>query len=140
MNYDAVNNMEYYPCMNNAMLSLQFCEPRGMNMAVPLQTLHVICLGYMVHLLQGYSQIQKLVKTTKEKQSGEEKGTHHVFSRDYWTEAKSRLIVIGEYLTHQLDPNRPHTNFPSGYLIELYMKKKDSSSSKKQGMKCMVFY
>jgi len=51
--------------MNNAMLSLQFCEPRGMNMAVSLETLHVICLGYMVHLLQGFSQIWKLIKRTK---------------------------------------------------------------------------
>ena len=115
------------------MLSLQFCEPRGMNMAVPLETLHVICLGYMVHLLQGFSQIQKLVKTTKEKQSEEEKGTHYVFSGDYQTEAKSQLIVIGEYLTHQPDPNSLRTNFPSGYLIELDKKKKDSSSGKKQG-------
>jgi len=58
--------------MNNAMLSLQFCEPRGMNMAVPLETLHVVCLGYMVHLLQGSSQIRKMIKTSKQKQSEEE--------------------------------------------------------------------
>jgi len=89
--------MGYYPCMNNAMLSLQFCEPRGMNMAVPPETLHVVCLGYMVHLLQGFSWIRKLVKTTKQKQSEEEKGTHHMFSSDFWTEAKSQLIVIGKY-------------------------------------------
>jgi len=44
------------------------------------------------------------------------------------------LIVIGEYLTHQPDPNRPRTNFPPRYLIDLDgNKKKDSSSSKKQG-------
>jgi len=84
-----------------------------MNMAVPLETLHVICLGYMVHLLQGFSQIWKLIKTTKEKQSDEEKGTHYVFSSDYQTEAKIQLIVISEYLMHQPDPNRLHTNFPS---------------------------
>jgi len=95
-----------------------------MNMAVPLETLHVICLGYMVHLLQGFSQVQKLVKTTIEKQSEEDKGTHYVFSRDYQTEAKSQLSVIGEYLTHQLHPNRPRTNFPLGYLIELDKKKR----------------
>jgi len=36
-------------------------------------------------------------------------------------------------ITHQLDPNRPCTNFPSKYLIALDKKKNDSSSSKKQG-------
>jgi len=118
--------------MNNTMLSLQFCEPRGMNMAVSLETLHVICLGYMVHLLQGFSQIWKLIKTTKEKQSDEEKGTHYVLSSDYRTEAKSQLIVFGKYLTDQPDPNRPCTSFPSRYLIE-WTRKKDSSSGKKQG-------
>jgi len=57
-----------------------------------------------------------------------------LFSGDYQTEAKSQSIVIGEYLTHQLDPNRSCRNFPSRYLVDLdSKKKKDSSSGMKQG-------
>jgi len=81
--YDTIKNMEYYLCTNNAMLSLQFCEPVGMNMLVSPKTLNVVWFGYMVHLLQGFSQFREMIKTSKQKQSDEEKGAHYVFSDDF---------------------------------------------------------
>jgi len=93
----------------------------------------------MVHLLQVFSQIRKMLKTSKQKQSEEEKGTCYVFSGDFQNETKSQLIAIGNCLTHQPDPNRPCTNFPSKYLIDMDGNKKDSTVVKIKVMKCMEY-
>ena len=52
--------MGYYPCKENILLDLQYCDSHGMNMALPPESMHVICLGYMPHLVQGLSRVRKL--------------------------------------------------------------------------------
>jgi len=54
--FAGIQDLGYYPYYENILLDLQFCEPQhGMNMAIPPESLHVICLGYMPHLVQGLS-------------------------------------------------------------------------------------
>ena len=62
--FQSIQDMGYYPCKENILLDLQHCDPHGMNMALPLESMHVICLGYMPHLVQGLSCVQKLCSDT----------------------------------------------------------------------------
>jgi len=55
-----IRAMGYYPCYENILMDLQYLDLRGLNMALPLESMHVICIGYMAHLVQGFSRVRKL--------------------------------------------------------------------------------
>ena len=59
--FQSIQDMGYYPCKENILLDLQYCDSRGMNMALPLESMHVICLGYMPHLVQGLSHVRNYI-------------------------------------------------------------------------------
>jgi len=49
-------------------------------MAMPLESLHVICLGYMPHLVQGLSSARKLKSNAE---TEDDTGAHYVFGEQY---------------------------------------------------------
>jgi len=44
-NYAGVKAMGFYPCKENILLDLEYLDERGMLMALPPESLHVILLG-----------------------------------------------------------------------------------------------
>jgi len=117
-NFHEILNMGYWPCKENILLDLQYCDLRGMNMALPPESMHVICLGYMPHLVQGLSCVQKLNSKAGSKNDAD-RGTHYVFGEQYKRDSRyeAKLIEIGELLQKQPDPDKPRTAF-STYLID----------------------
>jgi len=46
--YKEIKAMVYYPCKGNILHYLQYCNPYGLNQAVPPENLHVILIGYFI--------------------------------------------------------------------------------------------
>jgi len=63
-NYTEIKKMGYYLCKQNILLELQYCNDKGLNQAVPLEGLHVILIGYFMHLIQGISWCHKVTGAT----------------------------------------------------------------------------
>jgi len=58
--HNAINKLGYYPCYENVLFGLQYLDSGGLNMALPPESMHVICLGYMPHIVQAFSRVRKL--------------------------------------------------------------------------------
>jgi len=58
--HNVIDKPGYYSCYENVLFSLQLLDSQGLNMALPLESMHVICLVYMAHIVQAFSQMQKL--------------------------------------------------------------------------------
>jgi len=63
-NYESIKKMVYYPCKQNILLELQYCNGMGLNQAMPPEGLHVILIGYFMCLIQGLSWSCKVKGTT----------------------------------------------------------------------------
>jgi len=51
--------MGYYPCHNNVLYDLQYCDPGGLNLSVPPDILHAILLGYFTRLINGFVRLKQ---------------------------------------------------------------------------------
>jgi len=51
--------MGYYPCMENILYDLTFCDPLGIIISTPPEALHAILLGHGTHLLNAFARLQK---------------------------------------------------------------------------------
>jgi len=59
--------MGYYPCMENILYDLTFCDPLGINISTPPEALHAILLGHGTRLLNAFARLEKEQKEQKEK-------------------------------------------------------------------------
>jgi len=93
-------------------------DQRGMNLALPPESMHVVCLGYMPHIVQGFSQVRKL-KVGSATENDNDRGTHYVFGEEYLNHAQveAKLIKLGKILQKQPDPDKPRTAFMT-FLID----------------------
>ena len=89
--------MAYYPCYENVLMDLLYLDPQGLNMALPPESLHVVCIGYMAHLIQGFSRVRKLRSRAT---SEDDRSIHYVFGETYRKEeqVEAKLKKIGELL------------------------------------------
>jgi len=100
--------------------------------------MHVVCIGYMAHLVQGFSQVRKLRSRARTEEDSDH-GIHYVFGETYRNQeqVEAKLMKLGRLLQQQPDPGKPTTAF-STYIIEPDAKKA------KQGIswhtKCVVFF
>jgi len=62
----------FYPCMENILYVLTFCDPLGINILTPPEALHAILLGHGTHLLNAFARLEKEQKEKKKKDDGEE--------------------------------------------------------------------
>jgi len=115
--YKEIKAVGYYPCKGNILQHLQYCNPYGLNQAVPPENLHVILIGYFMRLIQGLSQSCKITGRTAVERALEIKGSHHVFSGNDRDIVQTELSKVGFQLTWQSDPDLPRTKF-SEYLID----------------------
>jgi len=63
---DKVVEMGYYPCMENILYDLTFCDPLGINISTPPEALHAILLGHGTCLLNAFARLEKEKKEQKE--------------------------------------------------------------------------
>jgi len=98
-NYTGVKAMGFYPCRENILLDLEYLDERGMLMALPPESLHVILLGLVPQLIQGLSWARKVVQSSKSSWENEVKGKHYVFPRKFKEQIKADLIQIGTKLS-----------------------------------------
>jgi len=110
--FAGIQDLGYYPCYEIILLDVQICEPCGMNMALPLESLCVICLGYMPHLVQGLSSARKL---KLDAETEDAIGAHYVFGEQNKRESQCehKVIHLGELLQKQPDLDKPKTVFNS---------------------------
>jgi len=119
-NPTALKAMGYYPCHNNVLYDLQYCDPGGLNLSVPPDILHAILLGYFTRLINGFVRL---------KQNNNDK--LFVFSDSFMDEVERDLHSVGRALAQQSDPDLPKTHFPLiGYLPNP-KKNEDNGSGKK---------
>jgi len=67
-----VVEMGYYPCMENILYDLTFCDPVGINSSTPPEALHAILLGHGTRLLNAFPRLEKEQKKQKEKKKKDE--------------------------------------------------------------------
>jgi len=125
--YIAIKAMGCYPFMHNIVPELQYCNPMGLNQAVPPEGLHVILIGYFLYLIQGFSQSHKVKGITIAVRAKEEKETHFLFKGCCPDQAEGNWSSIISSISH---PDLSTTK-SSTYLINL--ESGDSSSQKKKG-------
>jgi len=75
--HNAIDKLGYKPCYKNVLFDLQYLDSWGLNMALPLESMHVICLGYMPHIVQAFSQVQK-IRAGSATEDDTNWGTHYV--------------------------------------------------------------
>jgi len=99
-------------------------------MALPPESLHVVCIGYMAHLIQGFSWVRKLRSGAT---SEDDCRIHYVFGETYRREeqVEAKLKKIGELLQRQPDPRKPRTAFNT-YIIEPDPKNKNKTTTGKK--------
>jgi len=64
---DKVVEMEYYPCMENILYDVTFCDLLGINISTPPEALNAILLGHGIHLLNAFAILEKEQKEKKQK-------------------------------------------------------------------------
>jgi len=68
INPGKVVEMGYYPCRENILYDLTFCDPLGINISTPPEALHAILLGHgSTHLLNAFARLEKEKKEQKPK-------------------------------------------------------------------------
>jgi len=127
-----IREMGYYACYENILMDLQYLDKRGLNMALPPESMHVICIGYMAHLVQGFSRVRKLRSGAKTEEDSD-RGIHYVFGEAYRMkeQVEGKLRKIGRLLQRQPDPGRPTTAFDS-YIIDPDPKNKNKTKTGKK--------
>jgi len=50
--------MGYYPCNENILYDLTFCDPLGLNISTPPEALHAILLGRGTHLSNAFARLE----------------------------------------------------------------------------------
>ncbi len=96
-----------------------------MNMALPLESLHVIYLGYRARKLKSDAATE------------DDTGAHYMFGEQYKRESQfeHKLIQLGELLQKQPDPEKPKTAFNS--LLVYPDPENNSKTGKNRHMKCV---
>jgi len=110
----AIDKLSYYPCYNNVLLELQCLDQWRMN----LKSMHVVCLGYMPYIVQGFFLVWRL-KVGSATENDDDRGTHDVFREEYLNHAQveANLIQLEKMLQKQPDPDKPRTTFMT-YLTD----------------------
>jgi len=67
-----VVEMGYYPCIENILYDLTFCDPLGINISTPPEALHAILLGHGTRLLNAFARLEKEKKDVEEDSEDEE--------------------------------------------------------------------
>ncbi len=109
-------------------------------MVLPLESMHVVCIGYMAHLVQGFSWVRKLRSGARTEEDSD-CGIHYVFGETYRNQeqVETKLSMLRRKLQQQPDPGKPTTAF-STYIIEPDPKNKNKTKTgKSRHMKCKVF-
>ena len=145
-----VKDQGYYPCKQNILQELTFCDPLGLNVSVPPEVLHAILLCHGTRALNAFSRLTKqhassmsvkvvINKASLQQQSSSDSSdessqhsvkNYYVFVGKYKDEVEQELKVIGLALSRQSDPDKTRTHFPTGYLTAPN-KKDDNTSGKK---------
>ena len=91
--------MGYYPCMENILYDLTFCDPLGINVSTPPEALHGILLGHGTHLLNAFARLEKEQKEQKEKKKdvGEEEEEQDTEEEDEENPAEKKKRKICFY-------------------------------------------
>ena len=91
--------MGYYPCIENILYDLTFCDPLGINISTPPVAMHAILLGHGTHLLNVFARLEKEQKEKKKKDDGEEEEEQDSEEEDEEkpAEKKKRKIFSGEF-------------------------------------------
>jgi len=58
--FAGIREIGYYPWYENVLMDFQYLDPCGLNMALPPGSMHVVGIGYMAHLVQGFFWVRKL--------------------------------------------------------------------------------
>jgi len=108
-------------------------------MALPPESLHVVCIGYMAHLIQSFSWVRKLRSGAT---SEDDCRIHYVFGETYRREEqlKAKLKKIGELLQRQPDPRKPRTDLIHTSLNRTPKTKTRPQQGKNRHMKCEVSF
>ncbi|HEY9296112.1 MAG TPA: hypothetical protein VIQ31_07010, partial [Phormidium sp.] len=145
-----VKDVGYYPCEQNILQELQFCDRLGFNVSTPPEVLHAVLLCHGTRSLNAFAKIKKnpassmSVQSSKSKQYAYNKNidessdesiqsnnkNHYVFTGKYKEVVEGSMKLIGYALSRQCDPDRPRSHFPSGYLPSPN-KSDDNTSGKK---------
>ena len=65
---DKVVQMGYYPCIENILYDLTFCDPLGINISTPPEALHAILLGHgWYQLIKCFCKIGKRTNRKEKK-------------------------------------------------------------------------
>jgi len=143
-----VVKMGYYPCMENILYDLIFCDPLGVNISTPPEALHAILLGHGTRLLNAFARLEKGEKEPrrmkdKEEEENEEseeededktekkKRKNFVFTGKFGKLVFTEMLDVGYWLGKQSDPDKTRTYFKSGYLPKAG-KGDDNTTGKKQ--------
>ena len=112
--------MGYYPCMENFLYDLTFCDPLGVNISTPPEALHAIVLGHGTHLLNAFARLEKEKKDVdddsedeedEEKESAKKKRKNYVFTGEFGKKVYSEMLEVGYWLGKQSDPDKTRTHF-----------------------------
>ena len=131
-----VKNQGYYPCQQNILQELQFCDRLGLNTSTPPEVLHAVLLCHGTRSLNAFARLTKqtqsshsapaasLVHNVDDDQSNHSddacestyKKQYFVFTGKYRDVVENEMKIIGLSWSRQSDPDRPRSHFPSGYL------------------------
>jgi len=62
--------MGYYPCIENILYDLTFCDPLGINISTPPEALHDILLGHGTPLFNVFARFENEQKEKEKKEEG----------------------------------------------------------------------
>jgi len=130
-NYAALKAMGFYPCWENILLDLEYLDEHGMLMALPPESLHIILLGLVPQLIQGYPRHARLINLVNHHARMRIKENIMFYLEKLKNQTKAELIDIRTKLSRQCDPDMPKTKILSGYLIDPD-KPDNASTGKKQ--------
>jgi len=68
-------------------------------MVLPPESMHVVCIGYMAHLVQGFSWMRKLWSGARTEEDSDH-GVHYVFGETYRNQeqVEAKLIKLGRFI------------------------------------------
>jgi len=132
INPGKVVEMGFYPCMENILYDLTFCDPLGINISTPPVDLHAILLRHGTRLLNALARLVKEQKEQKEKgkNDGEEeeegdieeedeekpaekkKRKNFVSTGDFGKQVFTDMLDVGYWLGKQSDHDKTRNSFP----------------------------
>jgi len=123
--------MGYYPCMENILYDLTFCDPLGINISTPPEALHAILPGHGTHLLNAFARLEKEKKEQKEKKkkhdeeedeeediedddedkpAEKKERKNYVFTGEFGKLVATEMLDVGNWLGNQSDPEKTRTH------------------------------